>query len=161
MHSRISLSTFGTFHHFSSIFSRSTASNGFKGQNENNKFPGADPVNVKKGPTKNSDRVPKSTSSMMESPPSVEETVACIATLYHNPNPEEKSQANQWLQILQNSVFAWKVITTSNLTAFLIGFDRYGMLRSSLEGFLDWKRFLCPRKMAELPSFERVTISSF
>ena len=46
---------------------------------------------------------------MMESPPSVEETVACIATLYHNPNPDEKSQANQWLQILQNSVFAWKV----------------------------------------------------
>ena len=35
---------------------------------------------------------------MMESPPSVEETVACIATLYHNPNPDEKSQANQWLQ---------------------------------------------------------------
>ena len=45
----------------------------------------------------------------MESPPSVEETVACIANLYHNPNAEEKSQANQWLQILQNSVFAWKV----------------------------------------------------
>ena len=39
----------------------------------------------------------------------MEETVACIANLYHNPNAEEKSQANQWLQILQNSVFAWKV----------------------------------------------------
>ena len=53
--------------------------------------------------------VPKSITSSMESPPSVEETVACIANLYHNPNAEEKSQANQWLQILQNSVFAWKV----------------------------------------------------
>ena len=45
----------------------------------------------------------------MESSPSVEEVVACIATLYHNPNSEEKTKANQWLQILQNSVFAWRV----------------------------------------------------
>ena len=27
----------------------------------------------------------------------------------HNPNSEEKTKANQWLQILQNSVFAWRV----------------------------------------------------
>ena len=45
----------------------------------------------------------------MESPPSVDDAVACIATLYHNPDPEEKTKANVWLQTLQNSVFAWKV----------------------------------------------------
>ena len=45
----------------------------------------------------------------MEQPPSVDEVVACIATLYHDPNPEKKTGANQWLQILQNSVFAWRV----------------------------------------------------
>ena len=45
----------------------------------------------------------------METPPSVEDTLACIATLYHNPNPEDKNRANQWLQSLQNSVYAWKV----------------------------------------------------
>ena len=47
--------------------------------------------------------------NIMEQPPSVDEVVACIATLYHDPNPEKKTGANQWLQILQNSVFAWRV----------------------------------------------------
>ena len=52
---------------------------------------------------------PKEKIVIMETPPSVEDTLACIATLYHNPNPEDKNRANQWLQSLQNSVYAWKV----------------------------------------------------
>ena len=52
---------------------------------------------------------PKEEIVIMETPPSVEDTLACIATLYHNPNPEDKNRANQWLQSLQNSVYAWKV----------------------------------------------------
>jgi hypothetical protein len=41
--------------------------------------------------------------------PAVEEVCAVIANLYNNPDPAEKAKANQWLQELQNSVYAWKV----------------------------------------------------
>ena len=30
--------------------------------------------------------------NIMEQPPSVDEVVACIATLYHDPNPEKKME---------------------------------------------------------------------
>jgi len=45
----------------------------------------------------------------MDSPPTVETVCAAIATLYHNPDRTEKDKASNWLQILQKSVYAWKV----------------------------------------------------
>ena len=50
-------------------------------------------------------------SPKMDAPPSVETVCAAIATLYHNPDKNEKDKASVWLQALQKSVYAWKVIT--------------------------------------------------
>ena len=45
----------------------------------------------------------------MESAPSVEEVAAAVETLYHNPDPQEKKRAENWLENLQKSVYAWQV----------------------------------------------------
>ena len=41
-------------------------------------------------------------------PPSTEEVVAAIQTLYHGVDPKEKEAASRWLHELQRSVHAWK-----------------------------------------------------
>ena len=41
-------------------------------------------------------------------PPSTEEVVAAIQTLYHGQDPKAKEAASRWLHDLQRSVHAWK-----------------------------------------------------
>ncbi len=46
-------------------------------------------------------------SSPLASPPTTDECVSAIRTLYNDPDPRRKEEASAWLQHLQRSVHAW------------------------------------------------------